>query len=204
MLWILFACSSADYAAKANADMVADQESYYGDTGYDNGEPSVDEEAEDASWIEEAKWWKLSADIVLEAGEIDLNLTRDIYTEDMTLICEQTLVFEQALQLDSPFGGEERWFSVVLLEGNSDDCPYTREETELQFGIGPLISDLAVATEMVEWENETDSESWAEIEPLGAYIFDADQETVVGYGLSYSLITETEQIGLRPIYSFAW
>lgn len=203
MMWIFLACSSANYELAGTADMA---ESYdFADSGTYGTE--AEEEApydEDAALLEEAKWWKLSADLVLANDSIEVSLTRDIFSENMDFICEQTLVVERVLQFDSPFGGDERWFSVNLDEIQDSDCPLTRSETEIQFGVGPLISDLAVATEMVEWEDSIDPDIWADVSPMGAYVLDAD--SIVGYGLSYSATTEAEAewIHMRPIYSFAW
>jgi hypothetical protein len=203
MMWIFLACSSANYAMETAADSTDDMD--WEDTAYGELDAAVEDDSE-AAIFEEAEWWKLSADVILADDEIDVHLTRELFSAHMDVICEQTLAIESVIPFDSPFGGDERWFSVNLALADVDDCPYTRSETDIQFGVGPLISDLSIATEMVEWNDEADAEVLADIEPLGAYIFDPNQDSVVGYGLSYSMMTETdaERISLRPIYSFAW
>ena len=55
----------------------------------------------------------ISADLVLVNDAIEINLQRDLYSENMDLLCEQLLTIDRVLQFDSlPFGGDERWFSV--------------------------------------------------------------------------------------------
>ena len=131
MIWIFFACSSANY--KMSAEMDEAQEDYFADSGdFETAEEGVEPNGEDLSMdeMEEAKWWKLSADLVLVNDAIEINLQRDLYSENMDLLCEQTLTIDRVLQFDSPFGGDERWFSVNLGEIQDTDCPYTRSETE--------------------------------------------------------------------------
>ena len=64
------------------------------------------------------------------------------------------------------------------------NCPYTRSETRRNSVWNrPLISDLAVATEMVEWDDDIDSNIWAEVSPMGAYVLDEEQNSIVAYGI---------------------
>ena len=203
MMWIFLACSSANYALETASDSTGDMN--WEDTAYGELDSTVEDDSE-AAIFEEAEWWKLSVDVILTDDEIDVHLTRELFSEHMDVICEQTLAIESVIPFDSPFGGDERWFSVNLALADADDCPYTRSETDIQFGVGPLISDLSIAAEMVNWNDDADAEGLADIDPLGAYILDPNQDSVVGYGLSYTVIAEAEVewISLRPIYSFAW
>lgn len=201
MILMILACSMAGDASKSAADF--DSGAFDSDTADYLGDGAA--EADDA-FSEDVRWWKLSADLVLTNDEIALSLRRRLYSVDMALICEQTLTVEEIVQIDSPFGGDELWFSASLGEHNDTDCSFSRREFDLQFGIGPLISDLAVATEMVEWDEGIDQSLFSDVSPMGAYVLDDAEESIIAYGLSYSMTTEleTQWVHIRPIYSFVW
>jgi hypothetical protein len=201
MVLMILACSMANDASKNTGDF--DSGAFVSDTADYLDDGAV---AESGDLAEDVRWWKLSANLVLTNDEIELSLLRTLYTVDMALICEQTLTVEQVVQIDSPFGGDELWFSTTLGEHNDTDCPFSRTEVDLLFGIGPLISDLAVATEMVEWDEGIDQSLFSDVSPMGAYVLDDAEESIIAYGLSYSMTTElgTQWVHIRPIYSFAW
>tara|TARA_B110000037_G_scaffold176550_1_gene201582 strand:- start:3 stop:608 length:606 start_codon:yes stop_codon:yes gene_type:complete len=201
MVLMILGCSIANDASKNSGDF--DSGSFVSDTA-DYLEDGVVAERGDLS--EDVRWWKLSANLVLTNDEIELSLLRTLYTADMVLICEQTLTVEQVVQIASPFGGDELWFSTTLGEHNDIECPFSRTEGDLKFGMGPLISDLAVATEMVEWDEEIDQSLFSDVSPMGAYVLDDQEVSIIAYGLSYSMTTELESqwVHIRPIYSFLW
>ena len=204
MILMILACSMAEKSlssmdSAASGTSASDTAAYAENEGVDDA---------DSDLLDDVHWWKLSADLVLTNDEIEPSLRRSLYTIDMTLICEQTLTVERIAQIDSPFGGNELWFSANLGEINDTDCPFIRSESEagIQFGLGALISDLAVATEMVEWDEGIDPSLFDDVSPMGAYVLDDAEESIIAYGLSYSITTEleTQWVHIRPIYSFAW
>ena len=191
MIWI--ACSAMEKSA-------ANEGSWSFDSGMNDAyDTAVNSSEEDLDSSVNPSWVKISIDLNIEEyGQA--SLYRDLYAEDMTWICQQELVFQDVLTGVSPVTELESWWTLSNPIVLNDNCNISREESPFYIGVGSLLEDVAVASEVTHWldreqEPQTD-DVW------GAYTQSPDASAIWAFGVAYKL-SETEW-KIRTVYSLPW
>ena len=194
MLWFVFACSS-------NEMFKAAEESAMMDTGFQS-DTAGSAEYDDSVLDTEVQpiWWKLSANIVQDP-ELDLleaTVWMDVYTEQLDWLCQQEIRYI-AEEIESPHTSIETWFqlSEPMIENVtcSVDVPVS-----LQLGVGELVEDVSVATEVTHWL-EGDSNLETEV-VWGAYLASQDTDVIWTFGVAFHP-NEREWV-VRTIYALKY
>ena len=202
MWWILMACSSSDMKMATESDERADSGFVY-DTGMMN------DDAAEADMIENPSWKKISVNLTettvenqsesLWVGEV----WEDLYDDHMTWVCQRRMEYGKVERIDSPLEEQEQEQSAIwyrlnqpsTLESSCSEA-FSRPDDEIEVGIGVLIEDVSVATEVTHWlDQDVDLETE---EVWGAYI-QQSSEQIWAFGVAYHP-TENTYI-LRTVYS---
>ena len=210
MIWLLFACSSAEYATKATTedmDMMAD-------TGYVAPPEDNEGTAEEMDAVTPA-WWRLFANISMLEQQLDpatSSVQVYVYDESLNAICAQNYEITESVPSEPVFSGGLLWWRIQLApvnasiseETNSDDvdvnqlAPSTvgcdtepNISTEFEIGVGELHVESLAVWDSIDW---LDIESPNDNEPLfSSYLSQRASDDVWVFGAAISSLNETSQ-----------
>ena len=194
MIWLWFACSTQNMKSTEDAFNAAEVDSgFYSDTG----ENSVEEDLGDAAPEVVPAWKKLSVNITEDSDRWSALLWEDLYSAEMTWLCQRKIEYGKVETLESPVEQVSRWFQFSQPNTLESNCPNDEGvEEQVQLGLGELLQDVAVATEVTHW---LDQDASLETEQVwGAYVL-RESHQIWTFGVAFQ---PTEQnILLRTVYS---
>lgn len=200
MWWVLFACSSSDMKMAAEFDDGADSGFVY-DTGMTN------DGAAEADMVESPSWKKISINLTDTAVENQSDslwfaeVWEDLYDDQMTWVCRRRVEYGKVERIESPLEQPEQgdiWYRLNQPSTVESSCSetFSRPDDEMEIGIGILVEDVAVATEVTHWLEQDEALETEEV--WGAYIQQAPEQVWV-FGVAYHP-TENTYV-LRTVYS---
>ena len=191
-MWFWLACSSNDMKA-AN-----DESTFEMDSGFYSDTAMMENDAvEDASPEVLPSWKKMSVNIASEMEELTAYVWEDLYAADMSWLCQRQIEYGKVEILESPAEQISSWFQLsqpTTLETSCENDDGVRDQ--VQVGVGELVQDIAVATEVTHWLEQDVS---LETEVVwGAYIL-GSPEQIWTFGVAYQ--PDEGTIVLRTVYS---
>ena len=194
MIWLWFACSAQNMKSTDDAFSASEMDSgFYSDTG-DN---AVAEDAGDAAPEVVPSWKKLSVNITEDADRWSALLWEDLYSAEMTWLCQRKIEYGKVETLESPVEQVSMWFQFSqpnTLESNCLNDDGVQEQVQL--GLGELLQDVAVATEVTHW---LDQDASLETEQVwGAYLLQ-ESEQIWTFGVAFQ--PTEHNVLLRTVYS---
>lgn len=200
MWWVLLACSSSDMKTTADSYEEADSGFVY-DTGMMN------DGAAEADMVETPSWKKLSVNlteaVVANQSEVVwlAEVWEDLYDDNMMWICRRYVEYGKVERVESPLEQLDQsdiWYRLnqpLTIESSCSEN-LARPDDEVELGIGVLVEDVAVATEVTHWLDQDEALETEEV--WGAYI-QQSPEQIWTFGVAYHP-TENTYI-LRTVYS---
>ena len=191
-MWFWLACTSNEMKAASDESTFEMDTGFYTDTGLMGNEAE-----EDASPEILPSWKKISVNIESELEEMTAYVWEDLYAADMNWLCQRQIEYGKVETLESPVEQISSWFQLsqpTLLEtscGNDDGI-----RAQIQVGVGDLVQDIAVATEVTHWlEQDVSLETEA---VWGAYI-EGSSDHIWTFGVAYQ--PDEGTVVLRTVYS---
>ena len=192
MIWFWLACSSSEMAVMEATEELSDSGFVY-DTG------QLDAGAEDADLSISPQWSKLSVDLNADGEGWSAKVWEDLYAEDMTWLCQRQSLYDKVEMLTPPIETIALWSRLsqpTLTETSCDSVQVSAPQENIVLGIGELLSDIAVATEVTHWMNGDDELETENV--WGAYI-QAESDMIWTFGVAYQP-SEQEYV-LRTVYA---
>ena len=195
-MWLWLACSAQDMKSTDDAFNASEMDSgFYSDTS----ENAVEEDAGDAAPEVVPAWKKLSVNITEDADRWSALLWEDLYSAEMTWLCQRKIEYGKVETLEGPIEQVSMWFQFSqpnTLESNCLNDEGEGVQEQMQLGLGELLQDVAVATEVTHW---LDQDASLETEQVwGAYVL-RESEQIWTFGVAFQ---PTEQsVLLRTVYS---
>lgn len=196
MIWLWLACSN-QYMEKA------EQEDWMLDTGvYAAGDTATAEMTDDADANAlNPVWMKVSMDIeLLEGLYPTLEMKRDLFSEDMTWICQQDVQVDVEFNPMPLLLGTELALTLSNPIVMDDTCGVIRIENSMELMVGELLPNVAVATEVTHW---LDGDQYLETESVwGAYVQTNPNADIWAFGIAMQPVEG--QWLIRTVYSLPW
>ena len=198
MIWLWLACSNQSMDK-------AEQDAWMLDTGlYASGDTATAEMAEDAdpnANVLEPVWMKISLDIEFSDGLYPtLEMKRDLFSEDMTWICQQDMAVDVEVNPTPLLLDTELALTLSNLTVIEDTCGVSRVEDSMDLMVGELLPNVAVATEVTHW---LDGDQYLETESVwGAYVQTSSNQDIWAFGIAMQP-TESHWL-VRTVYSLPW
>ena len=193
MMWLWLACSSSDMKGLSNSTESSDTGSgMYSDTAL----PVEDFDESDDLGIYPG-WKKISVDINASEDELIGMVWEDLYTDDMLWICQRQIEYGKVEEVQSPSEQVEMWFQLSQPTVVESNCSMDEGiQNQLQVGLGELLQDISVATEVTHWLEQDISLETEEV--WGAYILVAPEQLWT-FGVGYQTLDNLKI--LRTVYS---
>ena len=193
MMWLWLACSSSDMKALSNNAESSDTGSgMYSDTAL----PAEDFDESDDLGVYPG-WKKISVDINASEDELIGMVWEDLYTDDMLWICQRQIEYGKVEEVQSPSEQVEMWFQLSQPTVVESNCSMDEGiQNQLQVGLGELLQDISVATEVTHWLEQDISLETEEV--WGAYILVAPEQLWT-FGVGYQTLDNLKI--LRTVYS---
>ena len=192
-MWLWLACSSQDMKSTFDAYDDSEMDSgFYADTGVANEDVG---DAEGPTVV--PAWKKLSVNITEDTERWNALIWEDLYSSDMTWLCQRKIEYGKVENLESPVEQVSTWFQLSQPETVESDCSNEDGvQEQVQLGLGDLIQDIAVATEVTHW---LDQDVALETEQVwGAYVME-EPEQIWAFGVAFQPNEQT--VVLRTVYS---
>ena len=193
MMWLWLACSSQDMKSTYDAYDASEFDSgFYADTGV------ADDDLGNAEAPEVVPTWKkLSVNITVETERLTAQMWEDLYSSDMTWLCQRKIDYGKVENLESPVEQISMWFQLSQPSTIESSC--TNDEgvqEQVQLGLGDLLQDIAVATEVTHWLEQDVSLETEQV--WGAYVME-EAEQIWTFGVAFQ--PDEETLLLRTVYS---
>lgn len=192
MMWIWLACSSAEMKSSLESTTVETDSGFYADTAAAN--ESFDDSDEPGI---SPTWKKISVDINTAEEEFTALVWEDLYTDSMIWMCQRQIAYGKVEGIESPSEQVEFWFQLsqpTIIESN---CSIENGiQDQLQVGLGELLQDISVATEITHWLEQDVSLETEQV--WGAYIL-VNSEQLWTFGVGYQTVDNVKV--LRTVYS---
>jgi len=193
MMWLWLACSSSDMKAFNSDSESSDTSSgMYSDTAL----PAEDLGETDDLGVY-PHWKKISVDINTNEDELVGMVWEDLYTDNMLWICQRQIEYGKVEQVQSPSEQVEMWFQLSQPTVVESNCAIEEGiQDQLQVGLGDLLQDISVATEVTHWLEQDVSLETEEV--WGAYIL-VVPEQLWTFGVGYQTVDNLKI--MRTVYS---
>jgi hypothetical protein len=145
-------------------------------------------------------WVKVSVDLSVGSDACEATMYRDFFANDMTWICQQHLVFTDVISESSPSSEIESWWVMKNPTIHSDDCGLSSVDIPFTLGVGELLDDVAVASDVTHW---LEGDQYQETDNIwGAYTQSSDTTSIWAFGVGFQP-SENEWV-IRTVYSLPW
>lgn len=193
MMWLWLACSSQDMKSTYDAYDASEFDSgFYTDTG------EADENLGDAEAPEIVPAWKkLSVNITEDTERWTAHLWEDLYSSDMTWLCQRKIEYGKVENLENPVEQISMWFQLSQPSTLESSCANDEGvQEQVQLGLGDLLQDIAVATEVTHWLEQDVSLETEQV--WGAYVM-GEPEQIWTFGVAFQ--PNEQMLLLRTVYS---
>ena len=147
MMWLWLACSSQDMKSTFDSyDSSEIDSGFYTDTGVANEDVG---DAEAPTVV--PAWKKLSVNITEDTERLSALLWEDLYSSDMTWLCQRKIEYGKVESLESPVEQVSMWFQLSQPTTVESTCTNEEGVQDQPQGLGDLLQDIAVATEVTHW-----------------------------------------------------
>ncbi len=190
-MWLWLACASYDMKAASEESTLGFDSGFYSDTGM-----MENDAAEDATPEVLPSWKKISVNIGSEMEELTAHVWEDLYSAEMSWLCQRKIEYGKVEIIESPSSQISSWYQLSQPTTLETSCVHDGVQEQLQLGLGELMQDISVATEVTHWL-EQDASLETEV-VWGAYIL-GSSEQIWTFGVAYQPSEET--VVLRTVYS---
>ncbi len=193
MIWLLLACSNEKMMATESMPQDDSGFVYELDTG--QGETATDDaDAVLPVW----KKWSINLDNV--DGVWQSVIWEDDYTDEMEWVCQTKYQYDKVESIPAPVAVIEEWFRLSQPTVLESSCGQVLEPVDsIEVGVGEVLEDIAVASEVTHWLQEDVSLETEQV--WGAYYLES-AERLWAFGVGYKP-TENTYI-LRTVYSLPY